>query len=201
MIDNNKAIEIHPLEPFLPEGARLLMLGSFPPPRSRWSMDFYYPNFQNDMWRILGIVFFRDKNYFLTEDGKRFQEEKIRAFLMEKGIALSDTAMKVIRHKDNASDKFLEVVESVDLEVILQRLSLCRAIVTTGQKATDTLIALTGTDQPPVGGFSAFYFQGREIRLYRMPSSSRAYPKPVEEKALYYQKMMEDIGLLNKGKE
>lgn len=201
MIDNNKAIEIHPLEPFFPEGARLLMLGSFPPPRSRWSMDFYYPNFQNDMWRILGIVFFRDKNYFLTEDGKRFQEKKIRAFLMEKGIALSDTAMKVIRHKDNASDKFLEVVESVDLEVVLQRLSLCRAIVTTGQKATDTLIALTGTDQPPVGGFSAFYFQGREIRLYRMPSSSRAYPKPVEEKALYYQKMMEDIGLLNKGKE
>ena len=179
----------------------MLMLGSFPPPRSRWSMDFYYPNFQNDMWRILGIVFFRDKNYFLTEDGKRFQEKKIRAFLMEKGIALSDTAMKVIRHKDNASDKFLEVVESVDLEVVLQRLSLCRAIVTTGQKATDTLIALTGLDQPPVGGFSAFYFQGREIRLYRMPSSSRAYPKPVEEKALYYQKMMEDIGLLNKGKE
>ena len=201
MIDNNKAIEIHPLEPFFPEGARLLMLGSFPPPRSRWSMDFYYPNFQNDMWRILGIVFFRDKNYFLTEDGKRFQEKKIRAFLRKKGIALSDTAMKVIRHKDNASDKFLEVVESVDLEVVLQRLSLCRAIVTTGQKATDTLIALTGTDQPPVGGFSAFYFQGREIRLYRMPSSSRAYPKPVEEKALYYQKMMEDIGLLNKGKE
>ena len=83
----------------------------------------------------------------------------------------------------------------------MQRLSLCRAIVTTGQKATDTLIALTGTDQPPVGRFSAFYFQGRKIRLYRMPSSSRAYPKPVEEKALYYQKMMEDIGLLNKGKE
>ena len=33
--------EQHPLEPFLPAGARLLMLGSFPPQRKRWSMDFF----------------------------------------------------------------------------------------------------------------------------------------------------------------
>lgn len=36
--------EIHPLEPFFPQGARLLMMGSFPPKRERWKMDFYYPN-------------------------------------------------------------------------------------------------------------------------------------------------------------
>ena len=40
-------VERHPLQPFLPEGARLLMLGSFPPPRMRWSMDFFYPNNYN----------------------------------------------------------------------------------------------------------------------------------------------------------
>ena len=47
-------VEEHPLLPFLPPEARLLMLGSFPPPRYRWSMDFYYPNWNNDMWRIVG---------------------------------------------------------------------------------------------------------------------------------------------------
>ena len=46
-------IENHPLEPFLPTNARLLMLGSFPPQKKRWSMDFYYPNLNNDMWRIV----------------------------------------------------------------------------------------------------------------------------------------------------
>ena len=45
-------LEQHPLEPFLPENAWLLMLGSFPPSKKRWSMDFFYPNFINDMWRI-----------------------------------------------------------------------------------------------------------------------------------------------------
>lgn len=66
---NNEGMlpETHPLEPFLPEGARLLMLGSFPPARQRWSMEFYYPNFQNDMWRIVGLSFFGDKGHFLTE--------------------------------------------------------------------------------------------------------------------------------------
>ena len=58
-------IEQHPLEPFLPGNARLLMLGSFPPPQNRWKMNFYYPNYQNDMWRIFGLIFFSDKNHFL----------------------------------------------------------------------------------------------------------------------------------------
>ena len=59
------AIEEHPLKPFLPANAKLLMLGSFPPQRKRWSMDFYYPNLQNDMWRIFGWIFFQDKEHFL----------------------------------------------------------------------------------------------------------------------------------------
>ena len=33
-------IEHHPLQPFLPDNARLLMLGSFPPTKERWCMDF-----------------------------------------------------------------------------------------------------------------------------------------------------------------
>ena len=59
-------IENHPLEPFLPANARLLMLGSFPPQKKRWSMDFYYPNLNNDMWRIVGLLFFNNKDYFLN---------------------------------------------------------------------------------------------------------------------------------------
>ena len=31
-------IERHPFEPFLPEGARMLFLGSFPPQPHRWRM-------------------------------------------------------------------------------------------------------------------------------------------------------------------
>lgn len=189
-------VEQHPLDPFFPDGARILMLGSFPPPRSRWKMDFYYPNLQNDMWRIFGLVFKGDKDFFLTDDKKLFTEQKIREFLVEKGIAISDTAREVIRRKGNASDKFLEIVSVIDLRESLAVLPECRAIVTTGQKATDVLLSLTGADEPRVGGYSVFRFEDREMRLYRMPSSSRAYPKPLDEKAAVYEMMFKELGLM-----
>ena len=52
-----QTIHRHPLPPFTPPNACVMMLGSFPPPPERWAMPFYYPNYNNDMWRILGLVF------------------------------------------------------------------------------------------------------------------------------------------------
>lgn len=188
--------ERHPLPPFFPAGAKVLMLGSFPPPKARWKMDFYYPNFQNDMWRLMGVVFFQDKDYFLTGDLKSFCEQRIRDFLQLKGIALNDTGQEVVRQKDNASDRFLEIVKPIDLRQVLGQLSDCAAVVTTGQKATEVLLELVDAEAPKVGGFSEFTFEGRALRLYRMPSTSRAYPKPLGEKAEAYRQMFGELGML-----
>lgn len=189
-------IEQHPLGFFLPEKTKLLMLGSFPPPVQRWSMNFYYPNIQNDMWRIIGLIFYNDKAYFL-ESKKAFSEKKARAFCEEKGLGIGDTATEVIRLKNNASDNFLKVVTPLSPEEVLSQIPECKAVVVTGQKAMDTLLAmLPPTAEPKVGTFSRFTLQGRIFRLYRMPSSSRAYPKPLEEKAAIYQKMFEELDMI-----
>ena len=189
-------IEKHPLEPFLPAKAKLLMLGSFPPQKKRWSMEFYYPNLNNDMWRIFGILFFNDKDYFLNETRKAFCRERIIDFLNEKGIALFDTASSIRRLQDNASDKFLEVVEATDVTALLRQLPECKAIVTTGQKATDTLRQQFNVEEPKVGDYSEFIFEGRAMRLYRMPSSSRAYPLALDKKATAYRIMYQDLQIL-----
>ena len=190
-------IENHPLEPFLPANARLLMLGSFTPQKKRWSMDFYYPNLNNDMWRIVGLLFFNNKDYFLNETRKAFCRERIISFLNDKGIALFDTASAIRRLQDNASDKFLEVVQPTDISRLLGQLPECKAIVTTGQKATDTLRAQFEVEEPKVGDFSEFVFDGRPMRLYRMPSSSRAYPLALDKKAAAYRTMYQDLQMLN----
>ena len=191
-------IENHPLEPFLPANARLLMLGSFPPQKKRWSMDFYYPNLNNDMWRIVGLLFFNNKDYFLNETRKAFCRERIISFLNDKGIALFDTASAIRRLQDNASDKFLEVVQPTDISRLLGQLPECKAIVTTGQKATDTLRAQFEVEEPKVGDFSEFVFDGRPVRLYRMPSSSRAYPLALDKKAAAYRTRYQDLQMLNR---
>lgn len=191
-----KDIEYHPLPFFLPADTQMIMLGSFPPKQERWSMNFFYPNFQNDMWRIFGLIFFQNKDHFLLANKKAFNENLIKEFLTYKGIGLGDTAKAIIRHKDNASDNFLEVVEATDLSLILKQIPICRAIITTGQKATDTLISFVNTKEPKIGNFSEFEFDGRLMRLYRMPSSSRAYPKSLVGKAEIYQTMFEQLGML-----
>ena len=187
LMNSEHEIERHPLEPFLPAHARLLMLGSFPPSKKRWCMDFFYPNYGNDMWRIWGLLCFGDKNHFVDQEARRFRKEAIVSFLTEWGIALYDTACAVVRTKNTASDKDLEIVEQTDLDALLQRIPLCCAIVTTGQKATDVVCARFHVEQPPVGGSIAFSWHDRPMRLFRMPSSSRAYPLRLEAKAEKYE--------------
>lgn len=183
-------IESHPLQPFIPEGARLLMLGSFPPARHRWSMDFFYPNFQNDMWRIFGLVFFGDKDHFVDNEARTFRREDIIELLNRKCIALYDTATKVIRTQNTASDKDLEVVTPTDLDSLLKRMPMLEGVVTTGQKATDLFTEHFKIAQPKVGESVTFEFNGKELRLWRMPSSSRAYPMKVDRKAEIYERVL-----------
>ncbi|MBR3390266.1 MAG: uracil-DNA glycosylase family protein [Prevotella sp.] len=184
-------IERHPLTPFLPKVTRLLMLGSFPPARRRWCMEFFYPNFTNDMWRIFGICFFGDKLHFVDEQGKAFRKEALERFLTVAGIGLYDTAVSVRRLKNTASDKDLEIVEETDIKALLRGLPECGAIVTTGQKATDVVCRQFGAVAPTVGAYADVTFGGRNLRLYRMPSSSRAYPMRLEQKAAFYKEMFD----------
>ena len=191
-------VEYHPLIPFLPEHAKVLFLGSFPPQRKRWCIDFYYPNFINDHWRIEGQIFFDDRNHFVDIEAKRFKINEIVEFCEQKGIAFFDTSSAIRRLKDNASDKFLEVVEPTDIPALLARLPQLRAIVTTGEKATETICtSLHIPETPkvntyvPIPGISNQ--DGEPLILYRLPSSSRAYPLAFTKKAEAYQKMFEHV--------
>ena len=193
-------VEYHPLIPFLPENAKVLFLGSFPPQRKRWCIDFYYPNFINDHWRIEGQIFFGDKNHFVDLEAKRFKIDEIVAFCQEKGLAFFDTSSAIRRLQDNASDKFLEVVEPTDIPALLSQLPHLRAIVTTGEKATETICASLGIPTiPKVNTSSIIHLPSSilplpsPIVLWRLPSSSRAYPLSFDKKVEAYQQMFRQV--------
>ena len=219
--------EKHPFQPFLPAGARILFLGSFPPQPHRWCMPFYYPNWINDFWRILGLIFFDDKNRFCRVPEKRFDEVAIRQFCADEGLAFYDTACEVRRLRDNASDAFLEVVRATDVPALLRQIPSCHTIVTTGQKATEVIAETFGCEVPPIGGCIQIKIPGqarndmegtvrndmegtvrndgegkvcdgvegtvgmRTVTFWRMPSTSRAYPLPLERKADAYRRLFQ----------
>ena len=192
-------IETHPFEPWLPSNAKLLLLGTFPPAPKRWCMEWYYPNYTNDMWRIFGYVFFEDKKYFVDEANKTYKLDLLRTFLKDKGIAIFDTALRIRRTTGTASDKDLEIVEPADLDHMLRVLPQCKAVLAAGQLATKVFTDHYQIDARKMkrGDYKKFTFEGRTIRLYREPSSSRAYPMKVEKKAEYYKQMLSEVGLLD----
>ncbi|QIM65153.1 DNA glycosylase [Frederiksenia canicola] len=193
-----KLIEIHPFPPILPPNATIMMMGTFPPKPEKRSMDFYYPNFQNDMWRIYGEIFFGNPNHFIIPNDKRFDPDKILQFLYEKGIALCPTVTKAIREQDNASDKFLTVVEKVDLNTILAQVPHCRWLFTTGGKATDILLELlpNKVKSPKTNDWIDYPFGNFDLKLYRLPSTSRAYPLSFTKKVEAYRHFFITAGLI-----
>lgn len=185
--------ETHPWPPFIPDHAKVLIMGTFPPAQSRWSMDFYYPNRQNDFWRIMGLIFFDNKLRFYNEATKTYRLDDIKTFLTERGIALNDTGAEIVRTKGNASDKYLEIIKPVDLQGLLSLMPTCRTLATTGEKAASVIASLTHTPLPKMG---QKVISQTGLDIWRMPSTSRAYPMPIEKKAEYYAKLFSSIGIL-----
>lgn len=196
-IGPNDVVETRPFPPFLPPNATVMLMGTFPPASEKRAMEFHYPNFQNDMWRVYGLVFFNDKDHFRKGEEKAFDAEKIKAFLTERGIASCPTVLKAIREKGNASDAFLKVVEPVPLAEVLAEIPRCAHIATTGGKATEVLLSLLPekVKLPKTGETIAYTFGERQLTLTRLPSTSRAYPLSLAKKADAYRRFFLQSGL------
>lgn len=153
------------------------------------------------MWRVMGLIFFGDKDRFVArgEGGellKKFDKSAIISFCSEKGIAMYDTAVEIRRLKDNASDKFLEVVTPTDIDSLLKKIPECKAIVTTGERAAETLAGRLGCQAPKCGTFEKVVSVIGPVELWRLPSTSRAYPMALSKKAESYRSMFAEIGLI-----
>lgn len=168
-------------------------MGTFPPQPKRWSMNFYYPNRTNDFWKIMGLLFCGDADALYVKERKVFDIEAIKHLLEKHHIALNDTGRAVRRLRDNASDKYLEIVEPVPLYDLLGQMPDCRTVVTTGEKAAGVIASITSTEIPRMGR----YVTGADgLEIWRMPSTSRAYPLPLSQKAEYYADLFRHIGIL-----
>lgn len=187
--------ELHPLEPFLPVRARLLMLGSFPPQRVRWSMDFLPELAERYVaYRRTGI--FRGQGVFSDTRRETFRQGTDRAFLRGERIG----SLRYGR-RDNPIEK-----------------QCFRQFSSSSARGRSGAVVGCGSDLPgdrddgtegyrcdrapyrlrraACGRSVEFAYADRMLRFYRMPSSSRAYPKPVEWKADYYRRMFAACGML-----
>ena len=86
------------------------------------------------------------------------------------GIGIFDTAYQIKRLQGNASDKFLEIVTPTDLSALLEQIPMCNTIMTTGDKATDTLMQHFPDQpiKPMIGQSVKVGYDNRELSLYQV---------------------------------
>lgn len=124
---------MHELPPVYDERSKILILGSFPSPKSR-ETGFYYGHPQNRFWKVLSAVF--------NEKTPEAIDEK-KAFLHAHSIALWD----VIASCDikGAGDCTIKNALPNDFSVIFSAANIT-AVFTTGQKAAGLYKKFTGND-------------------------------------------------------
>lgn len=124
----------HPYEPFIPENATKLIVGTLPPPRfttrhlKEGDVDFCYGSRDGLLWPVIDRVFNLDLKFETTEEA--IAERK--NFLASKGIGICDTVESCKRDKIDASDLGMLEVELRDLISILRENEKIDTLVFTG---------------------------------------------------------------------
>ena len=144
---------------------------------------------------MMGLIFFDDPSYFIIKGKKAFDQPGIESFLNKKGIALFDAATAIYRKKGNASDLHLEIIEATDIPALLKQIPHCLTIAVTGEKSAQTVLGPYKIETPTIGYSVAVPQLRNGLHLYRMPSTSRAYPIALEKKASFYRELFIAAGI------
>ncbi len=124
----------HPYEPFFPEGATKLIVGTLPPPRfttgalNQKDVDFCYGSSNGLLWPVLDRIFGLDLKYETTFAAA----EQRRRFLTSKGIGVCDIVQSCEREKIDASDLGMQNIKLRDLVAYLKQYPKIDTLIFTG---------------------------------------------------------------------
>ena len=125
---------VHPYEPFIPNTATKLIVGTLPPPRfttgklEKGDVDFCYGSRSGQLWPILNTLF--DLNLDFEATSKAIIQRK--HFLKKRGVGICDIVASAKRAKIDASDLGMQDVELRDLVSILEVNPTINTILFTG---------------------------------------------------------------------
>lgn len=130
--------EPHAFGTFVPPGAEILIIGTFPTHKRNWAFEFFYPNKLNLFWELLSNTY----NYqFKFLKGENAVTER-KAFAANHKIALTDMLAKAIRVNHGSSDNQLIPVELMNIMSILEANPSIRRIILTSRSGKNSALIL-----------------------------------------------------------
>ncbi|WP_299606398.1 uracil-DNA glycosylase family protein [uncultured Aquimarina sp.] len=125
---------IHPYEPFFPEGATKLIVGTLPPPRfttgelNERDVDFCYGSSNGLLWPVLDKIFDLNLKFETTHEAA----EQRRNFLSSRGIGVCDIVGSCVREKVDASDLGMKNPKLRDIVSYLKQYPKIEMLIFTG---------------------------------------------------------------------
>ncbi|MBQ4820445.1 uracil-DNA glycosylase family protein [Aquimarina sp. MMG016] len=125
---------IHPYEPFFPEGATKLIVGTLPPPRfttrelNDRDVDFCYGSSNGLLWPVLDRIFSLNLKFETTQEAANQRKN----FLTSRRIGVCDIVHSCERQKIDASDLGMQNIKLRDLVGYLCKYPKIDTLIFTG---------------------------------------------------------------------
>jgi hypoxanthine-DNA glycosylase len=171
--------ELHPWNWFAPENSRVLIVGTFPPTTRNWSFDFFYPNKNNQFWKVIARILNTELEY---PAGELAVEER-KMLLRKLHVAITDMGQHITRSGNSSLDENLSVVEYMNIFQILDENPTIRKIIFTSSSGKESAARWFNqflaskeikhrfpTGKRPIK--SSFQYQERTIELVVLYSTS-----------------------------
>lgn len=130
--------ETHPWPPFIPVNADKLILGTFPTSEgNRGAYEFFYPNPNNDFWRVL----FRVAGKKLDDHRNAEPVEIRKQVLTELNLGIGDIGKRILRQKESSKDESLFPIEYTDIFSILNNHPTIRKIIITSSSGGNSVLS------------------------------------------------------------
>ena len=141
----NRPIETLPILPYVVGHPTKLIIGTFPPHRSRWNFPFFFPNLQNRLWNTLGRVAYGAED-FSTRNNCFDQAaiEERQAILRKLNAAMVNIIHSCSRKGQSALDNDLHVVtlHPVVTEILEPHPTILEIFLTSGSGTNSCLSLL-----------------------------------------------------------
>jgi len=128
--------EIHPWNWYIPDGAKTVVIGTFPPTQRNWSFDFFYPNKNNFFWKIIARIAGCSLQHLSGEEAVDERKEMLNRLK----FGVSDMGQIIRRKAGNSLDQNLEIVAYMDILKLLQENPSVRKLIFTSSSGKSSAI-------------------------------------------------------------
>jgi G:T/U-mismatch repair DNA glycosylase len=172
--------ETHPWKWYVPPNSQILIIGTFPPVKEKWSYHFFYPNKLNLFWPIMSRMANRPLIYI---SGEAAVDER-KQILESLKVAITDMGFEIERRDNSSRDENLTPIQYMNIfKILRENVSINKIIFTSSSGAVNAskwfvnYLSIKNINLKfPKGSKplkSEFQFGGRSIQLVILYSPSR----------------------------